>query len=149
MDAQAKQETLTKPDRKPYREQRYVYGGDARGATGGFLPHANRRIAGRRRSTFNFLITLVLGGAAIVYYVNNIIVVNRLAYDINRLEARHDSLTHANGVLRAEVSRKSARGRISTIAIEELQLQHPAEPVTYFRIDHERAEELRNREKSQ
>jgi len=149
MDAEPKQETLSRLDRKPYRDHRYVFGGDPREATGGFLPHANRKITGRRRSTFNLLLMLVLAGVAIVYYVNNIIVVNRLAYDINQLEARHDSLIQANGVLRAEVSTKSSRGRISAIAAEKLQLQHPAEPATYFQIDHELARDLRNRERTQ
>ncbi|MGB2959925.1 MAG: cell division protein FtsL [Bacteroidota bacterium] len=149
MDVQPNQETLTRPNRQPYREHRYVYGGDPRIATGGFLPRANKKVTGRRKSTFSLLLALVIAGVAIVYYVNNIIVVNRLAYDINRLEVRHDSLTHANGVLRAEVSKKSSRGRISAFAAKELQLQHPAEPATYFRIDHELAKDLRNRRKQQ
>jgi cell division protein FtsL len=146
VDAQLKQETLTRSDRKPYQEHRYVYGDDPRVATGGFLPGANRKITGRRRSTFNVLLTLVIAGVGIVYYVNNIIVVNRLAYDISRLEARHDSLTHANGLLRAEVSKKSSRDRIGTIAAKELQLENASEPATYFHIDHERAKDLRSKQ---
>jgi cell division protein FtsL len=123
-----------------------VYGDDPRVATGGFLPRANRRVTGRRKSTFNFLLTLVIAGVAIVYYVNNIIVVNRLAYDISMLEARADSLAHANGVLRAEVSKKSSRGRIGAIAAKELQLQDPSEPAMYFRIDHELVKDIRTRQ---
>ena len=149
MDAQTKQETRTRPNRQPYRENRYVYGGDPRFATGGFLPRANKKVTGRRRPTFSLLLALVITGVAIVYYVNNIIVVNRLSYDINRLEARHDSLTHANGVLRAEVSKKSSRGRIGEIAAKELQLQYPAEPATYFRVEHELANDLRDKRKRQ
>jgi cell division protein FtsL len=145
MDPEERQETLTRQVRQPEREHRYVYGGDPRAASGGFLPRRNRKIIGRRNSTFNVLLVLVSAGIAIVYYVSNIIVVNRLSYEVNQMEVRYDSLMYANGVLQAEVSKKSSRERISAIAAEKLRLQHPEKPATYFRVDHELMNDLNAR----
>jgi hypothetical protein len=104
----------------------------------------NKRAAGRRPSTFNIVVVLFVAGVAIVLYVNNILTVNQLAYEVNRLEARADSLNNINTVLRAAVNRKAALDQIGRIATGELQLQYlpPGEEPVLLELDAEKLERL-------
>ncbi len=108
----------------------------------------NKRAAGRRLSTFNIVIAVFAAGFAIVVYVNNILTVNQLAFEVNRLEIRADSLSNINNVLRAAVNRKTALEQIGRIATGELQLQYlpPGEQPVLLELDPEKVERLRQEE---
>jgi len=108
----------------------------------------NTKVAARRLSTFNIVIGLFVAGVAIVVYVSNILAVNQLAYDVNRLEVRADSLENINVVLRAAVHRKAALDQIGRIATGELQLQYlpPSEQPVLLELDPEKVERLRQEE---
>jgi hypothetical protein len=108
----------------------------------------NKKAAGKRLSTFNIVIGLFAAGVAIVVYVNNILTVNQLAFEVNRLEVRADSLNNINTVLRAAVNRKAALDQIGRIATEELHLQYlpPSEQPVLLELDPETTERLRQEE---
>lgn len=90
------------------------------------------------------VLVLFVAGVAIVLYVNNILAVNQLAFEVNRLEARADSLNNINTVLRAAVNRKTALDQIGRIATGELQLQYlpPGEEPVLLELDAEKLERL-------
>jgi len=108
----------------------------------------NKRAAGRRLSTFNIVIAVFAAGVAIVAYVSNILAVNQLAFEVNRLEIRADSLSNINNVLRAAVNRKTALEQIGRIATGQLQLQYlpPGEQPVLLELDPEKVERLRQEE---
>jgi hypothetical protein len=108
----------------------------------------NKRATGKRLSTFNIVIAVFAAGFAIVLYVNNILAVNQLAFEVNRLESRADSLSNINNVLRAAVNRKTALEQIGRIATGELQLQYlpPGEQPVLLEVDPEKVERLRQEE---
>jgi cell division protein FtsL len=115
-----------------HREQRYIYGGE-RGRTENRpgLPQ-NRRGPRKRASTFNILLILFLVAVGSVLYINNIIVVNQLAYEVSQLQTQYGKLVTANDELQAEVNRKSSVERIGPMAIEQLGMEYlPEHPVTF------------------
>ena len=73
---------------------------------------------------------------------------NQLAFEVNRLEVRADSLTNMNVVLRAAVNRKAALDQIGKIATGELKLQYlpPTEQPVLLELDPEKVERLRREE---
>lgn len=77
-------------------------------------------------------------------YVNNILVVNQLAFEVNRLQLRVDSLTNANTILRAQVNRKSGLEQIGRIATRDLRLQYlpPGEQPVLLELDPEKLRRL-------
>lgn len=105
---------------------------------------ANRKITGRRVSIFNVIVLLFVAGIAIVLYVNNILAVNQLAYEVNRLQIRVDSLTNVNTILLAQVNRKSGLEQIGRIATQELRLQYlpPGEQPVLLELDPEKLKRL-------
>jgi cell division protein FtsL len=116
-------------------EQRYIYGGDrGRTANRTDLPQ-NRRGTRKRASTFNILLILFLVAIGSVLYINNIIVVNRLAYEVNQLQTQYGKLVIANNDLQAEINRKSGVERISPMAIEQLGMENYTEHPGSFAID--------------
>jgi len=127
------------------RERRYIYSGDNRPSTTGFAVRPNKRGTRRKISTFNIILILFVFGVAIVSYVNNIITVNQLAFDISQLEARYNALSNTNAALRAEVTRKAALERIGVIASEQMNLRYPPEQPVYFEIDREKLATLKER----
>ncbi len=117
---------------RPSKDRRYIYNGETQ--TGPPRP-LNRRPGRRKISTFNIILLLFGVGIAIVLYVNNIITINRLAYDVNQLENRYAAILNTNATLRAEVNKKSAWDRISKIATDELGLRSPDEQQIWFDVD--------------
>jgi len=129
--------------RLPQPERRYIYNGENRPPDRTPALRPNKRPARRKVSTFNLIVLLFTAGIAIVLYVNNIIAVNHLAFEISQLQAKYDGLANANASLRAELSRKMALERISAVAADQLNLQHPAEQPVYFEIDGSLEEDLK------
>ena len=127
------------------RDRRYIYSGDARTAVPGL--RRNRRVARRPVSTFNLILGIVIAGVAMVFYISNIIAVNRLAAEVDRLQVRYDSLLVATAALRGEIGRKSVYETIGPQA-ERLGLHVPAGQAETFPIDQETIEELRSLEQA-
>ena len=129
--------------KQPAREKRYVFNGDPQASTAGYAVRPNRKAIHRKVSTFNIILWLFGAGIAIVLYVNNIITINRLAFEVSQLQTKYDGITNTNAALRAEISRKSAWERIGKSATEQLGLKFPTEQPTLFDVDGNKAEELR------
>jgi hypothetical protein len=127
------------------RERRYIYSGDTRTAFPGL--RRNRRVARRRVSTFNLILGILAAGVAMVLYISNIIAVNRLVSDVDRLQARYDSLLVATATLRGEIGRKSVYETIGPQA-EKLGLQLPEGQPETFPIDEGKIDELSRLEKT-
>lgn len=118
-------------------DRRYIYTGDTRPTVPGYAVRANRRGVTRRISTFNIILLLVAAGAVIVFYVHNILAVNRLAVEISQLEQRYQSIMNANVTLQAEVTKKAALDRIGTVAGEKLNMRYPVEQPVWLDVDTE------------
>jgi cell division protein FtsL len=127
------------------QERRYVYGGEPRTQAAGYTLRSNRRATRRRVSTFNIILILFACGIGIVFYVNNIITVNQLAFDVGHLQTRYDKIMNTNAALRAEVSRKSSWERIGGIATEQLGLRYPKEQPVWFDVDRQKLDRLEGR----
>jgi cell division protein FtsL len=125
------------------RERRYIYNGESRPTAPGYAIRSNRRIVRRKISTFYVILVLFGFGIGIVFYVNNILTVNQLAFDISQLEQRLDSVRNVNAALRAEVTRKAALERIGVLAREDLKMQFPSEQATTLDVDMENLPEVR------
>ena len=124
------------------RERRYVYGGTTpSGWTAGAL-RPNRRGVRRKASTFNIIPLLFGTGGAIVFYVNNILSIKRLASEVGQLEAEYQKLEGINGALRADVGTKSALERISPKAQDQLGLRASQTQQVWFTIDRDKLKEL-------
>jgi hypothetical protein len=126
----------------PEKDRRYIYNGEPSRAAGAYALRPNRRGTRRKVSTFNIIVLLFGLGLAIVLYVNNIIVINRLSGDIGRLQAHYNDVQNQNATLAAEVNKKAAWERISTVAGEEIGLRHPAEPPGWIEVDQEKLDAL-------
>jgi len=122
-------------------ERRYVYGGGTPGGAGGAL-RPNRPGIRRRVSTFNIMLVLFGIGGAIVFYINNILSINRLASDTGQLEAELQKLEGINASLRTDVANKSALDRIGALAQDQLGLRPAATQQIWFTVDRDRLREL-------
>lgn len=124
----------TKTEDAPPRERRYIYNGEP--ASHRPAPQrANRRGIRRKVSTFNLILFLLAMGLAVVVYVNNVIVINRLSLEVSQLEQHYESICNTNVTLRAEINKKSEWERIGTIATQQLGLRYPAEQPGWIHID--------------
>lgn len=131
----------------PAREHRYVYSDSSTSSRPGYAIRPNKKGVGRKVSTF-YLIALLFGfGVAIVGYINNIIVVNRLLAEINQLQTQHDKISNGNAMLKAEIDGKSGRDRMGRVAVEQVGLRDPKEPPTVFDVDEELMEQARNNQR--
>ena len=126
----------------PEREHRYIYGGAASPAWTAGAPRPNRRGVRRKVSTFNIILLLFCTGGAIVFYVSNILTINRLASDIGQLEAEYQKIEGINQSLRADVSKKSALELISPAAHDKLGLRTPQTQQVWFTIDRDKLKDL-------
>ncbi len=126
-------------------ETRYIYGGEPRTAVNGFAVRAQGRTKRRKFSTFNVIILLFSAGVAIVLYVNNILAVNQLAYEVDQLQDRLSAIQSMNASLRAEVDRKSSWDRIGSVATSELGLRYPSDQPQWFEVDREKLDRLKGR----
>ena len=139
--------TSTRPKRdidEPVRNKRYIYNGDARSPAAGYAFRPNKRGTRRRVSTFNLILLLFSAGIAIVLYVNNIITVNRLAFEVEKLHTKVDSIRNTNAALHAEVDRKAAQERIGPIAIGRLKLLYPREQPIWIEIDEAKLKKIKH-----
>jgi len=128
----------------PARAHRYVYSEPSASRRPGYAIRPNKKAVGRKVSTF-YLITLLFGfGVAIVGYINNIIVVNRLSAETNQLQVQYDKVINVNAALKAEIDGKSERDRIVKIAVDRVGLREPKDPPTLFDVDSELMEQTRN-----
>ena len=125
------------------RERRYIYNGEPRSSTSGYALRSNRHGTQRHVSTFSIVLTLFGFGIAIVLYVNNILAVNQLAMERERLSRRLQEIQNINSDLRAQVSKKAALERIGAVAAHELGLQYPTEQATLFDIDEGKLKKLK------
>ena len=120
----------------PDREHRHVYGNSSTTTSNaGYVIRPNKKAVSRKVSTFYIIVVLFGFGIAIVGYINNIIVVNRLSAEIDQLQAQYNKVSNNNAVLRAEINRKSGWERIGKIAAERVGLRYPREQATPFDID--------------
>jgi cell division protein FtsL len=129
-----------------HREQRYIFNGEPSAAVSGYAVRQNRRTIHRRMSTFNILLALFVLGAAIVFYIDNIIVVNRLVVDVNALQVKYQRQIETNATLQAEINRKASLERIGKIASESLDMIYPQEQPEWLTVDsdlQERAAQIR------
>jgi cell division protein FtsB len=127
------------------RERRYIYSGERIPAVPAYAVRSNRKSMRRKVSTFYVILLLFGFGIAMIFYVNNIITVNRLASDIAQLDQKLNAVRNVNAALRAEVTKKAALERIGVIAREEMRMQfRPAEP-TLLEVDLENLPETRKR----
>lgn len=134
---------VRQPAREPVRDKRYIFNGDPQARNPGYVVRPNRKATHRKVSTFNIILWLFSIGIAIVLYVDNIITINHLAFDVNQLQTKYDAIMNANATLRAEVTRKAAWERISKNATEQLGLMFPPEQPTLFNVDQDKIESLK------
>src|SRR5512146_2191995 len=102
----------------PMRDKRYIFNGDPQARNPGYAVRPNRKVTRRKISTFTIILWLFGFGIAIVLYVDNIIAINRLAFEVNQLQTKYDSVLNTNATLRAEVTRKAAFDLNGTTATE-------------------------------
>ncbi len=127
---------------RPQAERRYVYNGEfAAGPAVDVAPRSNRPVKRRKRSPFNMVATLVAVSLLIVFYVWNKITVDRLAVEVNDLQAQYQKIVSANDLLRAEINKKSTLERIGKMATQ-LGLTYPKEQPAWFEVDGGKLEEF-------
>lgn len=125
----------------PTHEHRYVYGDASLSSAPRFVVRPNKKVVGRKVSTFSIIVLLFGFGFAIVSYIGNIIAVNGLAAEVNQLQAQYDKIANDNAALKAEINRKSGWERIGKIAGEQTGLRHLKEQPTLFDVDDDMMEE--------
>jgi cell division protein FtsB len=129
----------------PTREHRYVYGDTPGAARPAYAIRPNKKAVGRKVSTFYLIVVLFSIGVAIVAYINNIIVVNRLAAEINQLQIKYDKISNTNAILSAEINRKSGWERIGRIAADQVGLRYAKEQPVSFDVDEDLMERAHER----
>jgi hypothetical protein len=137
----------TRAGGQPSKDNRYIYGGSSMSVPPGHALHANRK--GVRRRTSVFATIGLLFGVAVgsVLYIGNILAVNQLAYEVNKLQAEYDRLLGAHALLQAEIDKKSSLERIGKIAAEEIGLRHPATRPVWFNVDESALKALKSKSK--
>jgi len=129
----------------PTPEHRYVYGDSSASSAPRFVVRPNKKVVGRKVSTFSIIVLLFGFGFAIVSYIGNIIAVNGLAAEVNQLQAHYDKIVNGNAVLKAEINRKSGWERIGKIASEQVGLRYLKEQPTLFDVDDDMMEQARKK----
>jgi cell division protein FtsL len=110
------------------------------------VPQGNKKIIApkKRRSTFNIVAVLFLSAIAIVLYIGNILKVNHLVVEVSQLQTQYDKIQNANDVLRSEINRKSAWGRIGDAAKQQ-GLTYPKERAQTFEVDEGKLEKFKEK----
>jgi hypothetical protein len=126
------------------REHRYVYNGTPGGGTTPYGSRPNKRGIRRKVSTFNIILLLFGLGGGVVFYVHNIITINRLSAEIDKLRARHDQLVKEIAELRSDVSIKSSWDVIGGLAAARGLRPAQRQP-EWITIDRDRIGELDSR----
>ena len=125
------------------QEHRYVYSESVPRPASGFAVRPNKKGTVRKVSTFYIIVVLFCLGISTVAYVNNVIVVNRLAADISQKQAALNKIANTNAILRSEINRKAGWDRIGKMAGEQVGLRYVKEPPTLFDLDQDLAEQAR------
>ena|SRR5436309_15155205 len=76
-------------------------------------------------SLFNFLVLTFLSAGVIVFFVNNIIAVNKLGDYNNELRNDLNKIINVNNALTTEIERLSNFDNIKFIAVDKLKLKFP------------------------
>ena len=84
-------------------------------------------------------------GGAIVFYVSNILSINRLSSEIGQLEAEYQKIEGINQGLRTSVTNKSALDKISTTAHDQLGLRASQTQQIWFTIDRDKLKDIEAR----
>ena len=121
-----------------------VYGGTMMENMGKELtaPGNNRPVARRKLSTFNLMLLLVGIAVAIVLYISNVIKVNQLLAEINKLEGQHRRILMDQELLKAQINKMSSLERIRKLGEENLGLKNPTEPPVWIKVDEEKIRTL-------
>jgi cell division protein FtsL len=104
-------------------------------------PRVNRPVQRHKRSPLTVIATLVAVSMMTVFYVWTKISVDRLAVEVNELQAQHQKIMNANALLQAEINKKSTLERIGRMATQ-LGLTYPKEQPAWIEVDGEKLEEL-------
>ena len=126
----------------PPRERRYIYNGSVVPGHAGFVTRLNAKGVRRKVSTFNVILLLFGLGGAIVSYINNILVINKLAAEIGQLETQYGKVNAVRESLRAEIARKSTLEHINAFAQGELKLHQDLRQPEFFVIDRGKLSEM-------
>jgi cell division protein FtsL len=86
------------------------------------------KIYKRKISIFNFLICLAVTAVLLVFYISNIIYINRLSAENVELKSEINKAKQTNDLLSTEVEKLSSYERIKNLAYEKfaLSLRHEA-----------------------
>jgi hypothetical protein len=123
------------------KDRRYIYNGNTGGNAAPGGTRSNRKGVRRTASTFNIILLLFGLGGAVVFYINNILAINKLSVEIDVLRRRHEQIVDLNTKLRGEVTKKSSWDRIGTLAAANGL--HPAQQQPeWITIDRNRIREL-------
>ncbi len=83
-----------------------------------------RKNKGKKISLFNVLVGLFAASAVIIFFVNNIIVVNGLVLGINDTQNEINKTTAINNNLQTEIERLSNFENIKPVAVDKLKLSY-------------------------
>ncbi len=134
--------TVEPPAQRATAERRYVYNGEPPAEPMyEVAPRSNRPVQRPKRSAFTVIATLVAVSMMIVFYVWTKISVDRLAIEVNELQAQNQKIMNANALLQAEINKKSTLERIGRMATQ-LGLTYPKEQPAWIEVDGEKLEEL-------
>jgi cell division protein FtsL len=134
--------TVEPPAPRATAERRYVYSGETPAEPMyDVAPRVNRPVQRHKRSPLTVIATLVAVSMMTVFYVWTKISVDRLAVEVNELQAQHQKIMNANALLQAEINKKSTLERIGRMATQ-LGLTYPKEQPAWIEVDGEKLEEL-------
>jgi cell division protein FtsL len=83
----------------------------------------NLRYKNKKISIFQFLILIFLLAGIVVFYINNIIVVNQLISKNNELKDEINKAIQTNYSLKIEIEKLSSYERIKLLSAERFQLK--------------------------
>lgn len=109
------------------------------------LPPRGKKASRKKVSTFNIILILIGTAAAIVLYISNIIAVDQLMSDINKLQQHQQKILMEQEILKARVNQMSSLERIQRRAEEELGLQTPKQAPIWLKVDPEKIEEIQRK----
>ena len=123
------------------KDRRYIYNGNAGGNAAPYGTRSNRKGVRRTASTFNIILLLFGLGGAVVFYINNILAINKLSAEIDGLRRRHEQIANLNTKLRGEVTAKSSWDKIGALAAANGLRPAQRQP-EWITIDRNRIREL-------
>ncbi len=110
---------------------------------GGFTTSRNQKIARRKLSPFNIVLSLFIAAVVIVLYISNIIAVDQRMNEINALENEHQQILMEQEMLKMQINRMSSLERIRQRAEENLGLKTPNEPPVALKVEQQKITDLK------